>query len=112
MNAPVQSAKKSDIGETAKPSASGGCSLGCAWVFVLAGVVFPIWHFATWPQEPEFLFAAVMVAGPAFLGAHLLAFVAVRSRDSKTVARGNAALRLMWGGVGVVVLAVVLDWLF
>ena len=95
-----------------KPNASGGCSMGCASLFLVAGLAWPVLHLVGGTAEPEAMFVPVVIGGPAFLVAHVLALVALRSRDSETAARGRRALRLMWGGLAVVVLLALLAWLF
>jgi uncharacterized membrane protein YhhN len=50
------------------------------------------------------MFIPFVVGGPAFLVAHVLALVAMRSRDHDTAMRGRRALRIMWGSVAVIVL--------
>ena len=95
-----------------KPNASGGCSLGCASLFVVAGLVWPALHFVGGNTEPEAMFIPVIIGGPAFLVAHVLALVALRSRDAETAMRGRRALLIIWGSVAIIVLLGLVAWLF
>ena len=95
-----------------KPNASGGCSMGCASLFVVAGLAWPFLHLIGGTLEPEAMFVPVVIGGPAFVVAHILALVALRSRDSETAARGRRTLRIMWGGLAIVALLGLLAWLF
>jgi hypothetical protein len=92
-------------------SSAGGCSMGCAWVFVLAGLLWPFLHLIGGSVEPESGFIPVMIGGPAFLVGHILAFRALRSKSSETVAAGRSALRFMWGGIAVLILLALVAWI-
>lgn len=87
---------------TPKPNATGGCSIGCASLFLLVGIVWPLLHLIGGPTpEPETLFGIpFLIGGPAFVAAHILALFAVNSRHTKTAAGGWWALRMMWGAIG------------
>jgi uncharacterized membrane protein YhhN len=94
-----------------KPNASGGCSIGCAGLFVVAGLAWPVLHFVGGHVEPEAMFIPVVIGGPAFLVAHILAIIAMRSRSAETAARGRTALRIIWISFAVVVVLGLLAWL-
>ena len=84
---------------------SGGCSMGCASLFVLAGLLWPLLHIIGGSTpEPEVMLIPVMIGGPAFLVGHVLAYYAIRSKSADTVASGRRAIRFMWGSIGVAVL--------
>src|SRR4051812_32473210 len=70
-----------------KPNASGGCSIGCAGLFVFAGLAWPVLHFVGGHVEPEAMFIPIVIGGPAFLVAHILAIMAMRSCAAETAAR-------------------------
>ena len=97
-----------------KSSSAGGCSVGCAWVFVLAGLVWPLLQGIGGSLEPEAGFIPAMIGGPAFLVGHIFALVALRSKSSETVARGRSALRLIWVCIAIWIFlalgAWILDW--
>ncbi len=76
--------------------------MGCASLFVVAGLAWPALHFLGGNTEPEALLIPVVIGGPAFVVAHILALVALGSRDPVTAYRGGNALRIMWGGVAIV----------
>jgi hypothetical protein len=94
-----------------KPNASGGCSIGCAGLFVVAGLAWPVLHFAGGHVEPEAMFIPIVIGGPAFLVAHILAIMTMRSRAAETAARGRTALRIIWISFAVVVVLGLLAWL-
>ena len=89
--------------------------MGCAWVFVLAGLVWPLLHFIGGSVEPEAGFIPAMIGGPAFLVGHILAFVALRSQSREMAAAGRSALRLMWVSIAIWIFlalgAWILDWI-
>jgi heme/copper-type cytochrome/quinol oxidase subunit 2 len=85
--------------------------MGCASLFVVAGLVWPALHFIGGHTEPEAMFISVIIGGPAFVVAHILALVAWRSRDSETAMRGRRALRIMWGSVAIIALLGLVAWL-
>ena len=101
----------SDETTSSKSNASGGCSIGCAVLFVLAGLAWPLLHFLGGHVEPEAMFIPVIIGGPAFLVAHVLGFVALRSGDSQTAQRGRRAFWIVWGCVAAVALLGLLAWL-
>lgn len=78
--------------------------MGCASLFVVAGLVWPVLHFVGGNKEPEAMFIPFVIGGPAFLVAHVLALIAIRSCDLDTAMRGRRALRIMWGSVAIIVL--------
>jgi hypothetical protein len=80
-------------------SASGGCSLGCASLFVLAAFVWPALHVVSRTYEPEILFVSFILGGPAFLVGNVLAIMAWRSKSTGARRLGKWALRIMWGFV-------------
>ncbi len=90
-------------------SPSGGCSMGCASLFVLAGLLWPLLHIIGGTPEPEVMFIPIVIGGPAFLVGHVLAYYALRSKSGDTVAWGRRAIRFMWGSIGVVVLLAFID---
>jgi hypothetical protein len=94
-----------------KSSASGGCSMGCASLFVLAGLLWPLLHLLGGTPEPEVMFIPVMIGGPAFLVGHVLAYFALRSKSPDTVAWGRRAIRFMWGSIATVVLLAFIAWI-
>lgn len=85
--------------------------MGCAWIFLLAGLLWPSLHLIGGNIEPESGFIPVMIGGPAFLVAHILAFRALRSGAGDTVAAGRSALRLMWGGIAALLLLALVAWI-
>lgn len=86
--------------------------MGCASLFLVAGLAWPVLHLVGGTYEPEAMFVPIVIGGPAFLVAHVFALVAIRSRDTETAMRGRWAIRFMWGGLAVVVLLALLAWLF
>src|SRR5687767_10425249 len=95
---------------TPKPNATGGCSIGCASLFLLSGIVWPLLHLlGGHTPEPETLFGIpFLIGGPAFVAAHILALFAVNSRHSGTAALGFWALRIMWGAIGTFLLIILI----
>jgi hypothetical protein len=89
--------------ETAKreeeKSATGGCSLGCASLFVLAAFVWPALHVIGRTYEPEILFVSFVIGGPAFLIGNILAILGWRSKSASAQRLAKWALRIMWGFV-------------
>ena len=85
--------------------------MGCASLFVVAGLAWPFLHFVDGTLEPEAMFVPVVIGGPAFLVAHILALIALRSGAPETAARGRRALRIMWGGLAILALLGVMAWL-
>ena len=83
--------------ETGSPT--GGCSLGCAALFVLAAFVWPALHVISRTYEPEILFVSFVIGGPAFLVGNVLAIVALRSKSRGTQRLGKWALCIMLGFV-------------
>jgi hypothetical protein len=99
-----------------EPSKTGGCSLGCAGLFVLAAIAWPmIYLFGRSAPEPKFLWVPLLIGGPAFVFAHALAFVAKASRYPEAMRKGSLALRIVWWGIALLVATViaifVLDWM-
>src|SRR5262245_31669625 len=104
--------KMTDEPKPATSKVSGGCSLGCAGLFVAAGLVWPLMHFVGGSKEPdEALLLPIVIGGPAFLVAHVLAIVAIRSGSPGTVLRGRRSLLVMWGGIALVASIGLLAWL-
>ena len=85
--------------------------MGCASLFLVAGLAWPVLNLVGGTAEPEAMFVPVVIGGPAFLVAHVLAFFALRSPDAETAIRGRRALRLVWGGLAGVALLALLSWL-
>lgn len=78
--------------------------MGLAWVFVLAGLVWPFLHLVGGKAEPDSFFIPVMIGGPAFLVSHVLAFRALRSKSIEAAATARRALRLIWIGITILLL--------
>jgi hypothetical protein len=87
-----------------RSSRSGGCSLGCASLFVIAGPLWPLLHLIGHTYEPDTLMVPALIGGPSFVVAHILAIVALRSKSGDTRRRGKRALQLIWGGVATFIL--------
>jgi hypothetical protein len=85
--------------------------MGCASLFVVAGLAWPFLHLIGGTLEPEAMFVPVVIGGPAFLVAHILALIALRTGAPETAARGRRALCIMWGGLAILVLFGLLTWL-
>lgn len=85
--------------------------MGCASLFILAGLAWPVLHLVGGTAEPEAMFVPVVIGAPSFVIAHVLALIALRSRAPTTVLLGRRALRFMWGGLAVVALLGLLAWL-
>ncbi len=92
----------------APSSRSGGCSIGCASVFVVFGLLWPLLHLLGRSYEPETLFIPFFIGGPSFVVAHILAMVAFRSKSEDTKRRGKRALQLIWGGFAVCIVVVLI----
>src|SRR5258708_15201297 len=82
-------------------SASGACSLGCASLFVLAGILWPLLHLLAGTYEPEILFVVFAVGGPSFLVAHGFAIAALNSKSKNTRHLGKRSLQVIWGSVAI-----------
>ena len=85
--------------------------MGCASLFVVAGLVWPALHFIDGNTEPEAMFIPFVIGLPAFLVAHVLAIVALCSRSPRTAQWGSRALGIMWAGVAIVLLLGLVAWL-
>jgi len=57
------------------------------------------------------MFVPVVIGAPAFLVAHILAIIAMRSRSAETATRGRRALQIIWIGFAVVAVLGLLAWL-
>lgn len=99
MEPPVQ--KRSDKDQ------AGGCSYGCAILFILAGLVWPLWHLLSGSYEPEIMAIPGVVGVPCFLAAHLLALISI-SKQPPNHSSGAHALKWLWRAVGVAIVIVVL----
>ena len=82
---------------------AGGCSIGCASIFVLFGVLFPFLHIlaGSWEGE-EMMLLPVFIGLPSFVIGHILAFVAILSKAVGARRAGKIALIIMWGIVALV----------
>ena len=94
-----------------EPDRWGGCSIGCAGLFVLAGIIWPLLHLLGGTYEPEILFIPFVIGGPSFIVAHLFALTAIIRVPESGKAR--QALKIIWwslaAAVAIVVVAAVLD---
>ncbi len=98
--------------KTPRTRASGGCSLGCASVFVATGLLWPFLHFIGGSREPdEAMFIPIVIGAPAFFIAHVLAALAIRSGSAGNARRGRRALQIIWAGVAMFILIGLLAWL-
>ncbi len=82
---------------------SGGCSYGCAMLFIVAGVVWPLLHILGRSYEPEILFIPFVIGAPSFIICHILAMVSISGQPPKT-SKGAQALKALWVGVGAAIL--------
>ncbi len=88
---PTEPDKVRDVRE---PGANaGGCSIGCSFLFLLAGIAWPLLHILGRTYEPETLVVPLLIGGPAFIGAHILAFMGKGHPTRRT------SMLLLWGGV-------------
>ncbi len=85
---------------------AGGCSFGCAFLFVLAGVVWPLLHILGRSYEPEILFIPFIVGAPSFVIAHVLAMISI-SKQSHGKSLGTRALKSLWIAVGVAIVILI-----
>ena len=85
--------------------------MGCASLFVVAGLIWPVLHFIGGNTEPEAMFIPSVIGLPAFLVAHVLAIVALCSRSPRTAQWGSRALGVMWAGIAIVIILGLLSWL-
>ena len=103
----MRSAIKSVSIETAthepKSSPTGGCSIGCASIFVLIGLLFPFLHVlgGTW-EGGEMMLLPMFIGLPSFVVAHILAIVAICSGAPSTRRAGKRALLLIWCSIALV----------
>lgn len=103
---------KPESQSTSQPgNPSGGCAIGCASVFILFFLVWPALFVIGGTYEPDILFMPFIIGGPAFIVAHILAIVALFSKFEKTRNRGQKALWIMWGGVGLIILLALVGFL-
>ena len=91
--------------ETSEPKqpiedTSGGCSYGCAMLFIVAGIVWPLLHILGRSYEPEILFFPFVIGGPSFIICHILAMVSISKQPPKT-SKGARALKALWLAIGV-----------
>ena len=73
----------------------GGCSLGCAVLFVISAI-WPLLHVIGRTYEPETWLVSFLIGGPSFLVTHIFAVIALRSESSWVKSCGKWALRLVW----------------
>lgn len=74
----------------------GGCfSLGCVFVFLVAGLAWPLLHILGRSYEPESLFVPIFVGGPAFAVAHILASISM-AKQPRGKSLGAWALMALW----------------
>jgi hypothetical protein len=93
---------------------TGGCSLGCAGVFVLVGLFYPFLSVlgGTW-EGGDMTFLPGFVGIPAFVIAHILAVIAILSNAASARRAGRCALVFMWGSIAlVVVIGIIADIFF
>lgn len=93
---------------TSPHTATGGCALGCGFLFVLAGLAYPLVLILTRRYEFDKIMLPLGVGGGSFLLGHILAIRALLSPSDAAKTSGKRALAVMWGGVavaGVVMLA-------
>jgi len=91
-----------------RESSTGGCSLGCASLFVFALFVWPALHVISRTYEPDILLPAFAIGVPSFVVGNILAVLALDSKSAKAWRLGKWALRIMWSVVALfLVLAVV-----
>ncbi len=81
----------------AKSSSTGGCSIGCASIFVLIGLVFPFLHVlgGTW-EGGEMMLLPMFIGLPSLIIAHILAIVAICSVSPSSRRTGKRALLFIW----------------
>ena len=99
--------------ETQVPASNptGVCSLGCAGVFVLIGLLYPFLHMlgGSW-EGGEMTFLPAFIGVPAFIIAHILAVMAIRSNAPSARRAGKRALVLIWSSIALVaVIGVIAD---
>jgi hypothetical protein len=82
---------------------SGGCSYGCAMLFIVAGIVWPLLHILGRSYEPEVLFFPFVIGAPSFIVCHILAMVSI-SRQPPKKSKGARALKALWVGIGAAIL--------
>jgi hypothetical protein len=73
--------------------------MGCASVFVLLAIVWPLLHFLGSSYEPDVMLFPVLIGGPAFVVTRILGIIALRSKAEDTQRWGKKALWLVWGGI-------------
>lgn len=78
---------------------SGGCSYGCAMLFIVAGIGWPLLHLLGGSHEPESLFIPVVIGVPSFIICHILALVSI-SRQPPNTSKGAGALKTLWLAIG------------
>jgi hypothetical protein len=86
-----------------KSSPTGGCSIGCASIFVLIGLLFPFLHLlgGTW-EGGEMMLLPMFIGLPSFIVSHILAFVAICSGAASARRAGKRALLLIWCSIALV----------
>jgi len=82
-----------------RESSTGGCSLGCASIFVFALFIWPALHVIGRTYEPDILLPAFAIGVPSFVVGNILAVLALRSKSAKAWRLGKWALRIMWSVV-------------
>ena len=74
--------------------------MGCATLFVLAGIILPLLYVVGGTYEGgEDTFVPAFVGVPAFLIGHVLAILALFSKVPASRRSGKRALILMWGSI-------------
>lgn len=89
--------------ENSTDDSVGGCSFGCAIVFVLAGLVWPMLHILGRSYEPESLFIPLFVGAPSFVVAHILGMISISKMRYTGKGAGRRALKFLWIAIGVAV---------
>jgi hypothetical protein len=90
---------------THKPKSrpTGCCSVGCASIFVLIGLLFPFLHMlgGTW-EGGEMMLLPMFIGLPSIIVAHILAIVAICSVSPAARRAGKGALLLIWCSIALV----------
>jgi hypothetical protein len=86
-----------------KSSATGGCSIGCASVFVIVGLLFPFLHMigGTW-EGGEMMLLPMLIGLPSFIVGHILAIIALSSGAASTRRAGMRALLIIWCSIALI----------
>jgi hypothetical protein len=83
---------------------AGGCSMGCASLFVLVGVVWPLLAALGDTLDENVMWPSMMIGLPSFIIAHALALVGVFSHVATARQWGRRAVLMMWGSIAAAVL--------